>query len=142
MAIILSLPWALLMWSCVISFLRALPSTHVRELDRMVIFSIALLLLCFTISNTLTRSFVAVMSTLVAALIMWCIRTAWESTEDFDVWHNNLVVLRRTRDNLYKRVKKLGRDITGPFSTRHPQEDIRSMRSISMSERPLGVTGV
>jgi hypothetical protein len=108
----------------------------------MVIFSIALLLLCFTISNTLTRSFVAVMSTLIAALIMWCIRTAWESTEDFDVWHNNLVVLRRTRDNLYKRVKKLGRDITDPFSTRRPQEDVRSMRSISMSERPFEVTGV
>ena len=120
-------------------------STHVRELlflDRMVIFFVALLLLCFTISNTSTRAFVAVMSVLVVALILWGIRTAWESTEDFDVWHNNLVTLRRTRDNLFKRVKKFGRGIVGPFSARRPQEDVRSMRSISMSERPFNVTGV
>jgi len=57
MAIILSLPWALLIWST-------------------ATFSIALLLLCFTVSNTLTRSFTAVVSTLIAALVMWCIRTA------------------------------------------------------------------
>jgi len=123
MAIILSLPYALLMWS-------------------MVIFFIALLLLCFTISNTSTRSFVTVMSTLVVALIMWCIRTAWESTDDFDVWHNNLFALRRTRDSLFKRVKELGRDIAGPFSTRRPQGDVRSALSISMSERRYDVSGV
>ena len=108
----------------------------------MVIFFIALLLLCFTISNTSTRGFVAVMSTLITALVMWCIRTAWESTDDFDVWHNNLVALRRTRDSLYNRVKKLGRDIVGPFSTRRPQEELRSIRSIAMSERRFGTSGV
>ena len=124
---------------------QALPSAYVRELlslDRMVIFFIALLLSCFTISNTSTRSVVAVMSTLVAALIMWCIRTAWESTDDPDVWHKNLFALRRTRDSLFKRVKELGRDIAGPFSTRRPQGDVPSMHSISMSERPYDVPGV
>src|SRR5712691_5381108 len=124
---------------------QALPSAHVRELlslHSMVIFSIALLLLCFTISNTSTRGFVAVMSALVVALIMWCIRTAWDSTDDFDVWHNNLFALRRTRDSLFKRVKKLGQDIAGPFSTRRPQEDVHSTLSISMSERPFDIPGV
>ena len=124
---------------------QALPLTHFRELlslDRMVIFFIALLLLCFTISNASTRGFVAVMSALVSALILWCIRTAWESTDDIDVWHNNLVALRRTGDSLFKRVKKLGRDIVGPFSTRRPQEELRSIRSFAMSERPFDVGGV
>ncbi len=73
---------------------------------------------------------------------MWCIRTAWDSTDDFDVWHNNLFALRRTRDSLFKRVKELGRDIAGPFSTRRPQEGVHSMLSISMSERPFDIPGV
>jgi hypothetical protein len=132
------------MWS--LSF-QALPSAHVHELlslDRMVIFSIALLLLCFTISNAPTRSFVAVMSVLMTAVVLWCIRTAWDTTDDIDVWHNNLFALRRTRDSLFKRVKELGRDIAGPFATRRPQGDVRSTGtlSISMSERPYDVPGV
>ena len=79
---------------------------------------------------------------LVAALIMWCIWTAWESTEDFDVWNNSLVALRRTRDSLFKRVKKLGRDIVRPFTTRRPQQDVRSLDSISMSGCSFDVPGV
>ncbi|KAI9438667.1 hypothetical protein H4582DRAFT_189065 [Lactarius indigo] len=67
MAIIFSLPWALLMWA-------------------MVMFSIALLLLCFSISNLSTRISVAVTSVVVAALIVWCIRSAWESSEEKGVW--------------------------------------------------------
>ncbi|KAH9003499.1 hypothetical protein EDB86DRAFT_2826626 [Lactarius hatsudake] len=55
LAIILSLPWALLMWS-------------------MVTFFVALLLFCFGTSNTLTRIFVAVTSAVVVVLVGWCIR--------------------------------------------------------------------
>ncbi|KAH9985510.1 hypothetical protein BJV77DRAFT_113135 [Russula vinacea] len=88
MAIIFSLPWALLMWS-------------------MVIFFIALLLFCFSISNAPTRIFVAIMSVLMAALIGWGVWTAWESEEDEDeVWEKSLAVFRRTRVALFKRVKK------------------------------------
>ena len=42
------------------------------------------------------------MSVLVVSLIVWCIRTAWQSTEGEDLWRDSLVVLRRTRDNLFK----------------------------------------
>ncbi|KAF8259662.1 hypothetical protein EI94DRAFT_1902876, partial [Lactarius quietus] len=49
--IIFGLPWGLLM---------------------MTMFSIALLLFCFTISNPPTRIFVAVTSVMVVALISWC----------------------------------------------------------------------
>ncbi|KAI9458587.1 hypothetical protein BJY52DRAFT_412734 [Lactarius psammicola] len=71
MAIIFSLPWALLMWA-------------------MVMFSIALLLLCFSISNLSTRIFVSVTSVMVAALIGWCIRSAWESSDERGAWLNSL----------------------------------------------------
>jgi uncharacterized membrane protein YccC len=80
----------------------------------MVIFFIALLLLCFNISNVPTRVFVTISSVLLATLIGWCIRTAWESTEDEDVWQNSLVVFRRTRGALFERVKGFN-----PFHTHH-----------------------
>jgi hypothetical protein len=72
MAIIFSLPWALLMWA-------------------MVMFSIALLLFCFGISNPLTRIFSAVAAVMVTALIGWCIRGAWESSDERGVWIGRLL---------------------------------------------------
>lgn len=72
MAIIFGLPWALLMWA-------------------MVMFSIALLLFCFRISNLPTRIFVAVASMMVAVLIGWCIRSAWESSDERGAWLDSLL---------------------------------------------------
>jgi hypothetical protein len=87
----------------------------------MVMFTMALLLFCFTISNVSTRIFVAIMSVLVATLIGWSIWTSWDFGQD-DVWQKSLVVLRRTRGALFKRVKRLN-----PFDTRRatrvPQDD-------------------
>ena len=54
-------------------------------------FSIALLLFCFSISNPSTRIFVAVTSVMVAALIGWCIRNAWESSEDRWLWIDRIL---------------------------------------------------
>ena len=100
----------------------------------MVIFFVALLLFCFSISNTLTRIFVAIMSVLMGALIGWCIRTAWESTEQDDIWQMSLAVLRHTRIVLFERVKELN-----PFYARHvPQHD---NTSITLADR-LGEGGV
>jgi hypothetical protein len=90
----------------------------------MVIFFIALLLFCFKISNVSTRIFVAMMSVLVATLIGWCIRTAWESSDDDDVWENSLAVLRRTRVALFKRVKEFI-----PFHTRRVPVDRITLNS-------------
>jgi hypothetical protein len=72
---------------------------------RIGIFFIALLLFCFSISNPATRICVTIMSVLVVVLIIWCIRTAWETTEGEDVWRDSLIVFRRARSNLFKRVK-------------------------------------
>ena len=59
--------------------------------DRMVMFSIALLLFCFSISNPPTRIFVAVTSVMVTVLIGWCIHRAWESSEDKGMWANSML---------------------------------------------------
>ncbi|KAF8257703.1 hypothetical protein EI94DRAFT_1817117 [Lactarius quietus] len=98
MAIIFSLPWALLMWA-------------------MATFSIALLLFCFSISNPSTRIFVAVTSVMVAALIGWCIRSAWESSDERGAWHSSLLpsvtrALGRVRVTFHK-----------VFNFRLPQEN-------------------
>jgi len=73
MAIIFSLPWALLMWA-------------------MVMFFVALLLACFGISNLPTRIFVAVTSVMVAVLVGWCILWSWRSGDSGKVWFNSLIL--------------------------------------------------
>ncbi|KAI9438581.1 hypothetical protein H4582DRAFT_182781 [Lactarius indigo] len=76
MAIIFSLPWALLMWA-------------------MVMFFIALLLFSFYQSNTPTRVIVAVASAMLAALVVSCIRWAWESSDGREACYNLFVFLSR-----------------------------------------------
>ncbi|KAH9003471.1 hypothetical protein EDB86DRAFT_2799202 [Lactarius hatsudake] len=94
MAIIFSLPWALLMWA-------------------MVMFFIALLLLCFSISNLSTRIFVAVTSVMVAVLIGWCVRSAWESSDERGAWLSNLLpsvthALDHVRATCYRIIASIG----------------------------------
>jgi hypothetical protein len=48
-----------------------------------VSFLAAFLFLCFEHSNLITRTLVAVLWAVVAALILWCVFAAWESDE----WH-------------------------------------------------------
>ncbi|KAI0296395.1 hypothetical protein BC826DRAFT_232371 [Russula brevipes] len=108
MAITFGLPWALLMWS-------------------IVIFFVALLLLCFTISNIPTRIFIGCTSVLVASLIVWCILVTWESGEREAVWYDSLAALRRTRRDLVEHVKQLGAGGLGLLPTRRaPQVDQNS----------------
>ena len=130
MAIVFSLPWALLMWSYVISclFRGCTRFTFMKSLlDRMVIFFVALLLFCFSISNVSTRIFVTISSVLVITLIGWCIRIIRQSTEDEDVWQKSLAVLRRTRGALFERVKNFN-----PFHThRFLNHDTISLNSRS-----------
>ena len=96
----------------------------------MVIFSIALLLFCFKISNLATRISVSIMTALVATLVIWCIRTSWESTEGEDVWQDSLAVFRRTRGNLIKRLK----DCIS-FRTRRVQRHVIQDNHITLTDR-------
>jgi hypothetical protein len=98
----------------------------------MVIFFIALLIFCFRISNLGTRISVSIMSVLVAALIIWCIRTAWESTEGEDVWRDSLTVFRRARSDLFKRVKDFS---FSPFRNRRVPRHVLQDGHISLTDR-------
>ena len=135
LAIIHSLPWALLMWSYVISCLprRCSRITYINHPsdNRMVTFFVALLLFCVSISNFPTRIFVSIASALLATLIVWCIQTAWESTEDSSVWQNSQVVFRRTWSVLFGRLKEFN-----PF---HTHRRVSQHDRISMNSRLGGV---
>jgi hypothetical protein len=100
----------------------------------MVTFFIALLLFCIRISNLATRVSVSIASVLVVALIIWCIWTAWESTDGEDVWRDSLAVLRRTRSNLFKRVKDFN-----PFRalrvSRHVPRHVQQDDHITLTDR-------
>jgi hypothetical protein len=99
----------------------------------MVIFSIALLFFCFKISNLATRISVSIMSALVGTLIIWCIRAVWETTDD-DVWRESLIVIRRTRSNLFKRVNDFN-----PFRTRRVLPHVPQDDHIALTDRLGGV---
>jgi len=89
-AIIFSLPWALLMWSYVISAFWEFTLTGIYACspppNRLVTFSVALLLFGFVVSNNWTRIIVAVTSAPVVALTVGCIWATWESGNDRGVW--------------------------------------------------------
>ena len=101
--------------------------TNFSPVGRMVTFFVALLLFCVKISNTSTRTVVSVMSVVVVVLIMCCIRITWKPTEDYEVWHESLVALRRTRNDLFQRVMELGQDVLSRLVTRPTPDDRHSM---------------
>jgi hypothetical protein len=96
-----------------------------------MIFFVALLLFCFNISNTSTRAVVSAMSALVVVLVMWCVRITWQPTEDYDVWHESLVALRRTRSDLFKRVMELGQDVLSRLVIHRTPEGVHDMPSMT-----------
>jgi hypothetical protein len=95
----------------------------------MVIFFIALLAFCFSISNFSTRIFVAISSALVITLIGWCIRIGSESTNNDGVWQDSLLVFRRTRSVLFEHVKGLN-----PFHAHHVLQHDRFSLSSRLGE--------
>ncbi|KAH9172699.1 hypothetical protein EDB89DRAFT_854812 [Lactarius sanguifluus] len=71
MAILYSLPWALLMWA-------------------MVMFFIALLLVFFRSSNSSMQIFAVATSAIVAVPIWWCVLWSWRSGDSGKQWFSNL----------------------------------------------------
>ena len=119
-AILFSLPWALLMWSYVVSCLsrRCTRFMYMKIycLERMVIFFIALLLFSFSVSDVSTMLFVVIMSVLVATLIA---SNIWITWEHHDMWQKSLVVSLRSRaDTVFERIKEFI-----PFCTRRVPGD-------------------
>jgi hypothetical protein len=93
-AIIFSLPWAMLMWSYVVSVSRtlSLPINRISPSpDRMITFSVALLCFSLVVSNPWTRIIVGVTSGLVATLTVLSLRIAWGSGSAWSVWVDGLL---------------------------------------------------
>ena len=74
------------------------------------------------------------MSVLVTALVIWCIRTSWKSTESEDVWRKSLTAFRRIRGNLFKSVKDFK-----PFRTRSVPRQVLYDNHIPLTDRGLSV---
>ncbi|KAH9026213.1 hypothetical protein EDB85DRAFT_2175857, partial [Lactarius pseudohatsudake] len=67
-----------------------------------IIFSLPWALLMWAISNVPTRISVAITSVIVAALIVWCIHSAWESSEEKGVWLDRfLPYIKHVLDRVY-----------------------------------------
>ncbi|KAH9030260.1 hypothetical protein EDB83DRAFT_2319367 [Lactarius deliciosus] len=71
MAIVFSLPWALLMWAYVFSASQG-----------MMLFSIELLISCFRYTDLQLRLPIGIVSTFVAVPIAWCIWNSWKAKFD------------------------------------------------------------
>jgi len=71
MAIVFSLPWALLMWS-------------------MLMFFVALFLYCFSLSNLRSRISISSISLVVFAFFVGCMWIIWESSNKWAVWLDGL----------------------------------------------------
>jgi hypothetical protein len=137
MAIIFSLPWALLMWSYV---LPNLPRCYFQltftastltspVVNRMAMFFIALLLFCFTISNAPTRIIVCVSSVMMSPLVAGCILTSWRSSDDGELWQNSLT-LKRLLGPFAHLKQLLSSPLASPFAQPTP-DDVRSMHSMT-----------
>ncbi|KAH9973819.1 hypothetical protein BGW80DRAFT_1306591 [Lactifluus volemus] len=85
LAIVFSLPWALLMWS-------------------VVTFFISLLLFCFYNSNMSTRIVVAVSSVLMTPPVIVCIVISWRTSDDGAPQHNRFTVLKCSFARLWQHI--------------------------------------
>jgi hypothetical protein len=95
MAIVFSLPWALLMWSCVICYIPTfLLWNHVTP-DRMLMFYIALFLYCWSISTHGSHIVILSVSGVLFVFLWACVWTIWESSDKWEVWRDGLRVRSR-----------------------------------------------
>jgi uncharacterized membrane protein len=93
LAILYALPYALLMWSYVMSssdlFLAVL--SHILG-NSTLSFLLAFMFACFIYSSVVTRSLVGAFLVAVTIFIIWCIITAWTpefSQMNFKIWATN-----------------------------------------------------
>ena len=95
-AIILSLPWALLIWSYVHSYLSFyLISFHgIADIsDRTLLFLIAVIIYSWNVSNLRSRIAIASILVLVFSLLVGCVLTIRESSGGLGVWLDGLRLL-------------------------------------------------
>ena len=105
-----------------IAFISFTESFH--SPNRMVTFSVGLLLLCFVISNLWTRSFVALTSFPVLTFILWCLWICLDSSSNGGTVPARLKFLYDFAESLR---------ICPAFPVRHTSDDGNSRHSPSSS---------
>ena len=95
MAVVFSLPWALLIWSYVYSY----SNFHINVFygiadvsNRMLLFLIAVITYSWSVSNLWSRIAIGSISVLVFSLLVGCMWTIWESSNGLGVWLDSLRV--------------------------------------------------
>ena len=89
MAVVFSLPWALLIWSYAYSY----SNFHINVFygiadvsNRMLLFLIAVITYAWSVSNLWSRIAIGSISALVFSLLVGCMWTIWESSNGLGVW--------------------------------------------------------
>ena len=79
LAVLFSLTYALLMWSCVVSFFHHFQMVTIINLSSVCVFFVALLLFSLQNATAHIRAWVGAASGVVTILITWCIINSWDS---------------------------------------------------------------
>ena len=93
MAVVFSLPWALLIWSYAYSYSNFHLAFFHRIADvsnRMLLFLIAVVTYSWSVSNLWSRIAIGSISALVFSLLVGCMWTIWESSNGLGVWLDSL----------------------------------------------------
>ena len=132
-AILFSLPYALLMWRWVIFFFHLLcyrtpvlffSHPHIS----MVTFVVAFLHLCFENSNIITLSSIGSLTGIIAALGVWCIWRFWEKHPVSDVQPSEKLFSFEKNDDSERRSKKFTFEVVVPESLEEPQSSVMDFK--------------
>ena len=93
MAVVFSLPWALLIWSYAhhysnfyLTFIHGIADVS----NRMLLFLIGVITYAWSVSNLWSRIAIGSISVLVFSLLVGCMWTIWESSNGLGVWLDGL----------------------------------------------------
>jgi hypothetical protein len=113
---------------------------------RMVTFSVALLLFCFVVSNLWTRTFVALMSAFVSALIVWWLWIAWKSDINVKRWldglHSSGAQHTTPHQGLVAHMKSLALGAVQSLRSHLPSQTPNDVSGVHSSTDPQGNVGV
>ena len=130
MAIVFSLPWALLMWSCVIASSRAFPPFFygiTDTPDRMLTFYAALFCYCWSIPKHESRITIVSVSGVLFPFFLACILTIWAVSDKWSLWLDSLPspIARALRTLHLSRLRDAVVSFRGRFHS-YPRNDVGS----------------
>jgi hypothetical protein len=140
MAMVFSLPWALLMWSCVISGIPTFLLWNIDTPDRMLMFYAGLFCYCWSIPENGSRIAIASVSGVLLAFLWACVWTIRESSDKWAVWRDGLPapIARALRALHLSRFRHAAMSFRKRFLS-YPTNDVGSEHELPTSNRPDGV---